>query len=321
MNTSSKVRAAALLSVLLASTASSGAVIALSPLPNGEITTIPGHAPAHIGAGERVSGVFVARAPIQPNSRNYKRFEIVDTRKDAESFASKGYVENQTGRAPKRCVFTTDDTATAGEPWPALARGEIATFEGSGQKPIVGVHVEALEDGSTPGHPASLDVMDAWLDTRTGGLKLVAKATVPLGIVAEGPHGIRVLAAHSGDTVHFVVLPPSAESSTEAFEAQIGRAIIESGGEVGVSQCRHTRLSLEARPGTGEHAVVTFQHVVKTKPDPSDEKTNDPGPAVDFTTSRTQLIQVHLSASRNAGASVPVVSVSFRVDRPKPFGA
>src|SRR5205814_1959916 len=88
--------------------------------------------------------------------------------------------------------------------------------------------------------------------------------------VAEGPYGIRVLAARSDDTVHFVVLPPAPDSGTEAFENQVGRAIIESGSEVGVSQCAHTRLTLEARPGSGEHAVVTFQHVVKEQRDPAD---------------------------------------------------
>jgi hypothetical protein len=323
MNAHSKLRLSTVLAVTSWASASPGAVIPFSPLPVGVMTTVPARAPAHVGAGDRVPGLFVAQAPEQRGSPGYKRIEILDSKRDAEEFSSKGYVSSRSlvESGSKSCVFMTDESTAPGDAWPALARGEISAFAGSGQNPILGVHVETLEDGSTPGRAASLGIVDAWLDTRTRGLKLVAKRSMPLGTVAEGPLGIRVLAARGDDSVHFVVLPPTHDPNTSlAVGGRFDRAIIESGGDVGVSQCRHSRVSLRALPGTGEHAIVSFQHAERARREAADpEEAGDTREA--FATARMRLVQVHLSASRNASPADPVVSVSFRVDSPKPLGS
>jgi hypothetical protein len=182
------------------------------------------------------------------------------------------------------------------------------------------VHVEKLEDGSTEGRPMSLGIVDAWLDTRTRGLKLVKKTSIPLGVVADGPYGIRVFAARSDDAVHFVVLPPAPDRGKPLGLGKLDRGIIESGGEIGVSQCRHSRITLRALPGAGEHALISFQRPEPEAREPEDAKSSSDAPVETFATLRTRLVQVHLSASRNTKATEPLVSVSFRVDKPKPVG-
>ena len=322
MNTLTKIQSATLSALLLFSGASSGAVVPFSPLPAGAMTSI-GHAPAHVAAGNRVAGLFVAQAPAPQGNPNYRRLEVLDSKRDAAEFSSKGYVSSRAGGAiaSKQCVFYTDESTIPGDPWPSLARGEIAAVPGSGQAAVLGVHVETLEDGSTPGRAASLAIVDAWLDTRTRGLKLVTKASIPLGSVAEGPYGIRVLAARDDDSVHFVVLPPVPDKRTEtAFGSHFDRGIVEGGGEVGVSQCRHTRISLRALPGAGEHALISFQHAERAEREALDPEPSGETPVEAFASLRTRLVQVHLSASRNAAATPPVVSVSFRVDKAKPIG-
>src|SRR5262249_1677538 len=156
--------------------------------------------------------LFVAQAPIARSSPNYKRIQILDSRRDAAEFASKGYVTSGSEVGTKLCIFVADESTVPGDPWPALARGEMPIYDPHAQKPGVGVHGEELDDG-TPG-PAgrapSLVVPDAWLDMRPRGLKLIQRNTLPLASVAEGPFGTRVLAARGDDAVHFVVLPPAA---------------------------------------------------------------------------------------------------------------
>lgn len=323
MHASTKIRFATALSLLLCSSASPGAVVPFSPLPLGTMTSVPEHAPTYVAAGERVAGLFVAQAPVIRSNPGYKRFEILDSKRDAAEFASRGYVSAQAGGSltPKQCVFATDESSAAGDPWSPLARGEIASFGGPGQKRVVGVHVETLEDGSTSGRSPSLGIVDAWLDTRTSGLRLITKSSIPLGAVAEGPYGIRVFAARDDDAVHFVVLPPAVDSEKGlSFGNAFDRGIIESGGEVGASQCRHSRVSLRALPGTGEHAVISFQHAERAVREASDPEPSSENPTDAFAVARVRLVQVHLSASRNASAAAPIVSVSFRVDQPKPLG-
>jgi len=319
-----KARRVAFLSLFLASTASQGAVVTVSAAPSGAMTRIPTSPPRHVSAGERVSGLFVAAAPTEPSARNYKRIQVLDKAKDAAEFSRKGYVPQTDSQGPNECVYMADESAVPGDTWPVLARGEVTTYPGSNQNPVLGVHVERLDTKTSEATGAALDIVDAWLDTRTRGLKLIAKTAVPLESVAEGPFGIRVLAARTEDAVHFVVLPPAPDKGTTPFGGQFDRAIVESGGEVGVSQCRHTRLTLEALPATGEHAVITFQHVEPAPREaadgPEDEKNPHEARSDGFATVRTRLVQVHLSASRTASSSEPVVSVSFRIDKPKPFG-
>jgi hypothetical protein len=319
---------AALVALLASSSTSLGAVVSIRKLPNGPMTKIPAsHSPSHVAAGARIGGLFVAQAPPTRGAPNYKRIDIVDSERDAASFSRKGFVEATASNplGSKQCVFVTDDTSQPGDAWPVLARGEITAFAGSGQRPILGVHVENLDEDGASSANASLRIVDAWLDTRTRGLKLIEKATVPLQTVTEGPFGIRVLAAKSDDAVHFVVLPPPPGKDSATFGGQFDRGIIEAGGEVGLSQCAHSRVTLNALPGSGERAVVSFQHLERAPREPADGKPEDAteeARRVDaFGTSRTRLVQVHLSASRNATASEPIVSVTFRVDKAKPFGS
>jgi hypothetical protein len=77
---------------------------------------------------------------------------------------------------------------------------------------------------------------------------------------------------------------------------------------------------LRALPGAGEHAVISFQHAEAEAREAGDPEPSDEAKVETFATLRTRLLQVHLSASRNAKAAEPVVSVSFRVDKPKPIG-
>lgn len=316
--------AVAFFSLFFASAASRGAVVGVSSLPDAAMTRIPARPPSHVSGGERVSGLFVAQAPTERGAPNYKRIEILASARDAATFARQGYVQQTEPPGSHECVYLADDSSVSGDPWPVLARGDITTYPGGGQSPVLGVHVESLDSESPEGKTSSLKIVDAWLDTRTRGLKLITRTVVPLESVAEGPFGIRVFAARTSDAVHFVVLPPVPEEGSVKFGGQFDRGIIEASGEVGVSQCRHSRVTLETPPGTGEHAVVSFQHVERAPKEAADARGDDKNPSAagadSFATTRTRLVQVHLSASRTASAPEPLVSVSFRVDKPKPFG-
>src|SRR5258708_33309837 len=77
------------------------------------------------------------------------------------------------------------------------------------------VHRERFIRGGQGG--ASLEVADAWVDGRTGGVRLIGRSTLPLARMFVGPNGVEVYGARSGDTLEVVLRAGSGESedSTE----------------------------------------------------------------------------------------------------------
>jgi hypothetical protein len=172
-----------------------------------------------------------------------------------------------------------------------------------------------MEGEWTKERGGSLGIVDGWLDMRSRGLRVVEQKTMQVKQVAEGPFGVRVFAARGADTVHFVVLPPVFAKPIHPFLGlPFERPVIRSGGVIGASDCRHARVTLEAVRGKGTRATVSFQQPRTVTADPVDGKDENDARQ---STSTIQVLQVHLSASKNASGAAPVVSVGFQLDAPQ----
>ena len=306
---------AVLSALLLGAGVSRAAGVSLPPQSVVEMMKVPEHAPAYVNGAARVKGIFVARGPSLASGDDWL-FQVFTSAREAREFSAKGYVESRAEKPePDPCLFVSGDPSEFGEAWPAIATPVIRPSSSISTK-VLGIHLETLHGDGTADHPASLDVIDAWFDIRSRGLKLVSRSTLALATVAEGPLSARVLAARGADAVHLVVVPPS---TPEGRGGMFARAVIQNRGEVGMSECRHTRVTLEAHAGAGENADNTFQQAVPIPPEPGDPKAKDG--VTDFNSPmQLQTLRVHLSASRNTDASEPIVSVSFHADPLKPFG-
>ena len=294
---------------LLGSGASGAAIVSFPELPQFEMTRAPHDPPAFVSAAAHAEGLFVARAPLQQSPR-FKVFQLFDSKSAAAAFSRKGRMAVDSGEAPRACAFVAADATAFGEPWTPVATDTFTHFSGGQQAPVVGLHVETPE-GNWTEQGGTLGIVNGWLDLRSGGLKVTERSRMPAQHVTDGPFGVRVFAARGTDAVHFIVLPPPPAKGSPNIGSSFTQAVIQTGGEVGTTECQHARVTLEATRGTGAQATVSFRHLNPLPPEPEGDQD---APAA---LSTFQILRVHLSASRNDGRGAPVVSVRFNVDAPQ----
>jgi hypothetical protein len=222
---------------------------AFSTLPTGKVPLPPkAKAPAAIGANEKVPGfLFAGRKGLRSDY-----VTLVSSAKMAQQLN-----EGTRGEGPRasEACFTEreqqgmrrfDETEEA---WRSNLQSTMGMNASSqhGQKPVVtAIHSERVadEDGRV-----SLEIIDAWVDPVSRGVRLIGRSSVPLVLVSSVFDGTKVYAARDGETVH-VVLVPSRErkrSSGEGLFATVDNAIMQ-------SSCDHIRATMKTERGQGQTA-------------------------------------------------------------------
>ncbi|MGH7297549.1 MAG: hypothetical protein ACRELB_21610, partial [Polyangiaceae bacterium] len=184
------------------------------------------------------------------------------------------------------------------------------------------VHAERFVAGAGSGATASLEMIDAWFDMRSGGARLVGHTTMPLARVFQGPSGLDVYAARDGDAVEVVfhaATPggdPALAQQLRERAASMAVTLSDGGGGSGNSDCGHLRLALRAPEGAG--AMATLQSTAFLPPldgddwgTPSDDESEEARGARLLQAMRVRPFQLGVSATRASGDAAPVLSIAL----------
>jgi len=260
-----------------------------SSLPTGTIGAPPrGKVPGAVAGGEKVPGFFVAKGnfgrdfiSIVPSARAAKQFEGGSREEPQPGEAC--FVEDQ----PQNRRFGNDDADRAwrGDLQPALMMQSSST--GGNRPAVTAVHSErVVEDGAK----VSLEVVDAWVDPRSRGVRLIGKNTVPLLAVSTLLGGTRVFAARDGENVQIILVAPRAlrgGSQDGIF------SIVDT--NVSHSPCDHMRVAIKSEKGQG-HAASFVTNVQLATIEEKDAKPAEPKPGVPARI-ETRFRPIHVNAS------------------------
>jgi hypothetical protein len=172
------------------------------------------------------------------------------------------------------------------------------------------VHSESfVSDGEGRG---SLRIVDAWVDPRTQGVRLIGRSTLPLARVFAGPNGLELYAARDGAAVQVVVRAGGrgGPRDGERDPSLLNLAAILPDGNVATSDCGHVRFALKASPGDAQ--MATLQSFALLRPlgaeapiSPSTEQGTKPAEEI-----RRRPFQLSVSASQSTVDPRPVLSLA-----------
>ncbi len=306
------------------------AVITFTRLPEGHVPFPEGTPPPHIGAGEQLAGFYLTGMPadqermMKLTSPHMGITYLFTNEEAARSFGSHGMGRHEptdTCLADgaevtrfRRGMGNDDDTPLT---WPARYTGEASfSFESpptpNSQPDVHAMHTERFVAG-TEGK-ASIDIVDAWVDSRTRGARLLYRGTLALTRVFVAPNALEVYAARDGEVLQVVL--HSAKSSLPQFIRERQRSLVVNLPEqnMGVSDCGHLRFLLRAPPGDGQMGTLQTSAYLP----PSDEELRSLGdPAASdyesklFRMMRQRTFQLSVSASSTSSDPHPVVSISL----------
>jgi hypothetical protein len=311
--------------------------VALDDLPVGEVGAIPEEKPEQIPATEKVAGIHPALPPRSPGAfggvEGSQYITLFPTEEAADTHTQGGMgalfrnamqqLEKAAGGVEPGppCFVVAQEWHMRGgkeQRWPVSfeehpsVHGVIKGTPAAQQYPNVGIRAVRREKLEAKGERADLSAVEAWLDPGSLGVRVIGKSTMPLARVAEGPGHVDVYAAKSksGSTIHFVVALPRHKGRAAMH---IGRHTqIFSGDMTGHSDCGHARLSLQARPGLGEQAMLRVEVVVsEPEPAPAPEEGEAAMGERPIREMRIRNLAVHLAVSRSASDSAVVPTVSF----------
>jgi len=184
------------------------------------------------------------------------------------------------------------------------------------------IRVERLNRTATGG---TLDVTDAWVDSRTATLRVIERHRIPLERVAGVEPGATVFAARGADAVHFVIAASDKRFATLRTRLGGSRMTLERGTEQGASDCAHATLTLRAPAGAGETATAKLKVVTEltAKPRVSEGSVGavvrvlgsqrNSGTLEDFSGEVTvRTLAVHVSAGRTRADRPLSASVAFQ---------
>jgi len=325
-------------------------------LPAGS-TTVPPTAkpPARIPASEKVEGFHVGTPPKeQREDGKITQVMLFSKEEDAKEFATRGF-SVQGANDPTVC-FSQEERmrflASEEEPPPAewnaeieptarisapmkrpppRKKGDKASFKPSyGELPITAIHQERFFQEEKK---ARVEIVDAWVDPVTHGVRLIAKKTIPLERIGSAWRGVRLYAARGEKVVHVVARrdrPKEAnvERPTKSLEFRLQNAlrqplrIEKPSGEQDHTQCGFAHVQLKAEPGAAETAMFETNTVFVERVEPARETDkgeeerraqfpflrgmDEDGPAL-----RVRPFRATVSSTWSSKDTAPVLSVSF----------
>lgn len=278
---------------------------AFSTIPSGSVGAPPKRkAPAAIPGGEKVSGFFVAKGNF---GRDF--VAVVSSARAAKQLEGGSLEEPQPGAAcfvedqPQDRRFGTEeaDRAWRGDLQPALMMQSSAS--NGNRVTVTAVHSERIVE---EGAKVSLEVVDAWVDPRSRGVRLISRSTVPLLPVSTLLGGTRVLAAREGENVHVILVAPRAATRVAAQEGIF--SIVDT--NVSHSQCDHMRVVIKSEKGQGHSAsFVSNVQLASTEEKDATQPPAKPG-VPPRTEVRFRPIHVNASVTWPSREKEPLLSVS-----------
>jgi hypothetical protein len=178
---------------------------------------------------------------------------------------------------------------------------------------VTELHVERVieRDGAT-----SLESTDVWVDATTLGVRLVAKAVLPLRQVGSAPGGLKLFAGRDERSdgkryLQFIVLRNADFVDRHSGAISGTRA----GSILPATTCSHARVALLSNK-PGETASLQLMTMLPPLP-PSELSPAPPGSRVPPPTKtsgkndlRVRPLRIHVSVSQTTRDSAPVLAVS-----------
>lgn len=167
---------------------------------------------------------------------------------------------------------------------------------------VLPMRVERLVERK-PGE-AELEIVDAWVDTRTSSIRPVVTTRVPLTTLAKGPASYAVYGFRKGNELQVVMPSPD----------RMG--YVDPRGQIGVATCGHLRIGLDATAKNGAMLITAGR--IRTTRAPSSRR---PAPSFHPETLLGQneapppdtvmrVVQASVSVSRTKRERDPLLSVS-----------
>ncbi len=261
-------------------------------LPLASVPAPPAKPVRWVGGHERTPGFQVVRVPTGDGPNGVEIFGSADERKAMQAGTSDN-LESCFADAEQRSGWTL------GEPRMMIWGGDGETTKAVRSEKLV-----ETEDHEK----ATLEIVDAWVDARTGGAKLIGKTSVPLVRVGGALTEVRVYAARaesgSAKDVH-VVVKRDGPRLLSGFPFQVERAT-----NVAHGQCTHAHVVLHGTKAAGDLAIVKTTIRLPDLKEREEKANDDELPSV-MTEVRTRELEVQLGASQTSGDKAPLVSVSF----------
>ncbi len=363
MKTLAKTIALSLLgAAALVAPSASAETVKYASLPTGTVTQHPvGEGPKNIAATEKAPGFFLAKPPPEQTMNGRMAYVMLFSKeKDAKDFtAGKGFGFMSPGEDANDVCFSEravdidiDEPGGPAEWSPSLETGVHLTPHfmpmppraAKGGKPVrmndmprkfevTAMHQERFVDLGAG--KAQLEMMDAWVDPATRGVRPIGKATLALQKVADAPGGFAIYAAKERTHVQLVVRRVK-EADKDDGGGSTSRSIAQmrmmqmrrmplmiegSSGARDASSCGFARVALHAEQGVGEMAKLETSVVTTMPAEEQPEKKESPLQALlgvgDSTQDLTQPelhmrpISINMSTSWTSRDKEPVVSITF----------
>jgi hypothetical protein len=317
-------------------------------LPAGSVTIPPkDKAPPRIPKTEKVDGFYVADPP-KSQLRDGKITNVIvfskeETAKDytaGKGFGTSGmnddtlcFSQPQTFRRvdaapPTEWGAEIEPTARIQAPMkppPPRKKGEkpkpyVTTY---GDMEVTAIHQERFfqEDKK-----ARVEIVDAWVDPVTHGVRLIGKSTMPLERIGSAWRGVRLYAARGDKVIHVVARrdkpkelttdqPPSKSVDFRLMSAMRQPLTVEMpSGEHESTQCGFAHVSLKAQQGAAETAMFETNTVFIDPVEPKVETEDEPAPRFnreEGPTLRVRPFRATVSSTWSSKDTAPVISVSF----------
>lgn len=309
-------------------------------LPGGHATAPPESAPPNsIPAHEKVPGFFVA-TPSFPNrfkgsvkrgakpsagpsyvmvvatADRAKRVEsgnFGDSREDegGPCFSQEHNIERSFSKrsappVPDSDDEDDDDSAKPAIPdWSEGLSGSAAISVKTENNPNAGVTAVHSERFVNDGGSARIEIVDAWVDPATKGVRKIASSALPLKLLGSA-RGLEVYAAREErektNAVHFVVVP---SSDTPNGRAESLVAMLGDGRNMTSSSCSHLRFALAAGTGAADSALL------RTTLRLPDREAGERSDADGEKRARVREAAVQLGISQTKRDAQPILSLTF----------
>lgn len=271
-------------------------------------------APESIPRDENVIGFFVAN--VGRFRSDTLRIHLVGSEKAVADVAANRDSLDDSGVcfAQLPLAFAGADGRPPSE-WDLPLQREIKVFSRTAGS-IAGIHLERIVER---GGKTVLESMDAWADIRTRGIRLIAKETLPLVLVATAPAGIRVFLGReersTGKRVVQLVVTRPYDAKTDHFS--LTSSVTRSAGTPSSSgACPHSRVPLAIVPSGADTASIALSAVLPALE--RTEKSNalpaapvPPEHEQDSRELRVRPLRIDFSVSQTAQEKEPVVAVSL----------